>query len=450
MQRIHKSTYKKPAKIMLAYIMIMPLLFMYTIFDVKMNNRVLFCVFLLISNLCAYWGFLFGVRRVKLGVVNPIRQFDSIRFVNTLFWVALIVSVPKYMLYSGDHSFNFFGKFVQMITGGFSFLESYNARQSIAAATGIWKIINYAIILASPFHWMYMPLSLYYWKSLNTLKKIGSIFILFLFVFQYIGSGANVGLMYLAIFLVSTWLIKDCIQNDELRFKNRFKAMGRKKRTRIILIIVLAIIMILVFGAVMNDRASGYAKKYISLGSTIISPNENSLVWKMIPQAYRSTAITLYAYMLKPYTALDMSLSIAHNVDIPLCFGAGGSWFLADNVKQIFGYDVLQHTYNMRIDEIFGYNYYTQWHTVYVWLANDFTFLLVPIALFFLMTIWGAAWRDFLQHHNIFAFVLMILFVEFVVFIPMNNQVFQHVETLFAFWGVFIYWLITRRKYSFI
>ena len=143
-----------------------------------------------------------------------------------------------------------------------------------------------------------------------------------------------------------------------------------------------------------------------------------------------------------------MALSISGKVDIPICYGTGGSWFLADNMNSIFGIDIIQRTYNMRIDEQFGYNYYTQWHTAYVWIANDFTFYLVPIVLLVLMCIFGAAWKDFLQNRNMFALILMVLFVEFVFFMPMNNQVFQHSETLFAFWGVLFAWLLTRKKYS--
>lgn len=446
---IHKSTYTKPAKIMLIYITIMPILFMYSIFDVDMHNRLLFCAFLGIANIFAFLGFKTGARNIKMSSFSPSNSFNTLKFVNTLFWVALIVSIPKYMLYTGDHSFNFFNKLFQLYYGRLTFLESYNARHTVAAVSGVWKIINYVTILASPFHWMYIPLSMYYWKSLKLIKKIGSVFIIFLYVFQYIGSGASVGLMYLFIHLSSVLLIKDSIQSDELRFKNRFKKLSRKKRIRIIVIAILVVVLFLSFGAIMNDRGSGRAKTSITIGNEVLKPDENLIIWKLIPDAYKSTSLNIYAYLLKAYSALDMSLAIAHQVDIPLCFGAGNSWFLANNVKEIFGYDVIQQTYNMRIHEMFGYNYYTQWHTVYVWFANDFTFIGVPIALFILMMIWGMAWRDFLQTRNIFAFLLMVLFVEFVVFIPMNNQVFQHPETLLAFWGLFVYWLISRRKYSF-
>lgn len=447
---VHRSTYLKPAKLMMIYITVMPILYMYSIFDIKMHNRLLFCAFLLISNIFTYLGFKTGARHVKMSRFAPSRYFDALKFVNVLFWVALIISVPKYMLYTGDRSFNIFNKLIQIYYGRLTFLESYNARQTVGAVSGIWKIINLAVTLASPLHWMYIPLSMYYWKSLRLFKKIGSVFIIFLYVFQYVSSGASVGMMYFFIHLASTLLIKDAIQSDELRFKNRFKKLSRQKRTRVIVIAILVVVLFLAFGAIMNDRASGRVKTSITIGTEVIRPDENSLIWKLIPNAYKSTTLNVYAYLLKAYSALDMSLSIAHQVDIPLCFGAGNSWFLADNVKEIFGYDVLQQTYNMRIHEMFGYNYYTQWHTVYVWFANDFTFIGVPIALFILMMIWGMAWRDFLQTRNIFAFLLMVLFVEFVVFIPMNNQVFQHPETLLAFWGLFVYWLISRRKYNFI
>lgn len=434
---------------MFLYVMVMPLLFMYSIFSPTLRNRFLFIVFILIANCLALLGFWIGARIIKLKNYNTINQFDVLKLVNCLFWIALIVSIPKYVLYSGDYSFNIVNRLFNLINGDVTFLDSYNARQNLVSVSGIWKIINYLIIIASPFHWIYLPLSVFFWKTLKFYKKIGTFFIFFLFVFQYVSSGASVGFIYFTIILASSWLMKDAIQSDELRFTNRIKKIDKRKKIHFLILIMLAFASILAFGAIMHDRGSGQEKTFILIGNEILFPNEKSIIWKIIPNAYKSTSINVYSYVLKAYAALDMALSIAGIVKTPLCFGAGGSWFLADNVKQLFGYDVIDQTYNMRIHEMFGYNYYTQWHTVYVWLANDFTFFGVPIVLFLLMIIWGLAWKDYLQSHNLFAFLLMVVFVEFVVFIPMNNQVFQHPETLFAFWGLLLTWLYTRKKYCF-
>ena len=42
---IRRDIYTRPAKIMFLYIMIMPILYMYSIFDVTSRNPFLFCLF---------------------------------------------------------------------------------------------------------------------------------------------------------------------------------------------------------------------------------------------------------------------------------------------------------------------------------------------------------------------------------------------------------------------
>lgn len=446
---IRRDIYTRPAKIMFGYIMIMPILYMYSIFDVTCRSPFLFWLFLVLANTAAYAGFIFGVKKIGYSQTLVKKEFDVYKLINYLFWAALIISIPKYMLYTGDHSFNIVDRFLQLLNGNVTFLESYNARQSIVATSGIWRLINFFVIFTSPLHWCYIPLSLYCWKSLTPTKKTGSLFIYFLYVFQYLSSGASVGMVYLFIFIASTWLYKDAIQTENNRFSNRMKQLDRKKKMHLIALIVLIVVIILAFGAIMLDRGSGYEKRTITIGTEVLFPNDNSLIWRLTPKFLKSTLINVYAYLLKAYAALDMALSISGSIKMPRCYGAGNSWFFADNVKQLFGYDVIAQTYNMRLHELFGYNYYTQWHTVYVWFANDVTFFGVPVILFLIMALWGSAWRDYLNNHNVFAFLLMVIFFEFVVFMPMNNQVFQHSETLFSFWGLIICWLVSHRQFSF-
>ncbi len=435
---------------MLIYLFVTLFLFQFSIFDIPLHNKWTFNIFLIISNLFAYWGFKFGAMRVTVQRKKPQTCVDISKFMNILFWSSLVIGVLKYMLATGDYSFSVWDKLMDLISGRITFLETYNEIMNLENVTGIWRLINYIVTLVSPFHWMYMPLSIYYWKKLSWWKKIGSAFILFLNSFQYISCGASVGFVHFAIFLLGTILLKKSAENKTWELKNKVKTLFKEKAVLFLLIILMAVVLISGFGMIMSSRSSVVEKDSVSIGNVTVPVNKDSLAWKIIPNTYENTAISMYSYMLKPYAAIDMALDIEDDVDIPLCFGMGGSWFLADNFKSITGYDVIQQTYNMRIQEQFGYDHYINWHTVYVWLANDFTFFGVPIVLFLLMMIFGMAWRSYLQTRNIFAFLMMILFVEFVFFMPMSNQVFQHANTLFAFWGILIYWLATRNKYHFV
>ncbi len=444
---VFRKALHSPAKIMVGYLLGSVFMFLFSIFRPVLYNRGLFVFYILTCFAFSYCGFICGTDKIKMRAPYDGLSFNVEKWLNTLFWASLVLAVFKYVLYTGDNSFSLFSGIKNFFSGKYSFLEAYNERHMLSSATGIWKLINYVTVLAGPIHWIYMPLSLYYWKRLSIFKKIGSGFILFLYVFQYVACGATVGFVYFTIFMLSVLYYKFISSH----YNSAEPTNKRTRRQRIkLIVIVLAIFIaaVMVFATIMDSRIGGNDKTTVRIGNQIWTVDSSGTLYKLLPRSVANVLVSVYAYLFKPYAALDMALYISPNVDLPMCWGAGGSWFLADNVKSLLGIDVIQRTYNMRLDEEFGYNYYTQWHTVFVWLANDFSFFLVPVVLFVLMCLFGAAWRDYLQNKNMYAFLLMVLFAEFVFFMPMNNQVFQHSDTLFAFWGILVIWIFTRRKYS--
>ena len=86
---------------------------------------------------------------------------------------------------------------------------------------------------------------------------------------------------------------------------------------------------------------------------------------------------------------------------------------------------------------------------MYVWLANDVSFIGVPIVLFGLFYLMAQSWRDYLDHNDPFAFVFITIMGFFCLYISANNTVFTHSETLFAFWITLFLWKKYKSKFNY-
>ena len=63
------------------------------------------------------------------------------------------------------------------------------------------------------------------------------------------------------------------------------------------------------------------------------------------------------------------------------------------------------------------------WHTIYVWLANDVTFIGVPLIIFLIGYFFSKTWADCVYGNNDAAVSLFALFLIMTFYFYANNQV---------------------------
>ena len=117
----YRQAIRKPAKLMLFYLLLSLFLFLYSIYKPVLNNKSLFIVYVLICDIFAYWGFKFGAEHVMMAEAHDPRFFNVSRFMKTLFWISLVLGIIKYMLYTGDHTFSIYSKILNLVKGVYSF-----------------------------------------------------------------------------------------------------------------------------------------------------------------------------------------------------------------------------------------------------------------------------------------------------------------------------------------
>lgn len=163
-----------------------------------------------------------------------------------------------------------------------------------------------------------------------------------------------------------------------------------------------------------------------------------------LPASVEYPAYTLVSYWTNGYHGL------AECLDLPFewCYGAGHSTFLMRRVGGLLGDPSLiwERSYVARLEATTGYSAVEKWHTIYPWLASDFTYAgaLIVVGLFgFLL---ARVWFCTLQNRSVIAVALLSQLLLVIYYIPANNGRLSYPEESLAFWGLLVAWLYTGQR----
>ena len=403
-----------PIRIGILFSIFTIIIFEFGIIERVIPNRFLFYSFLFVCNIGMYIGFVRGAN-CTLSCSND-RCSSINKIVSFLFWIALFVVVPKYLIFTNDAKLSFSEIIARFSVAATDSASLYMEHNQSGNATGIWRYINWIVVALSPFYWAYIPLSLYFWGRLKKFKKIGSLFIYFLHLAQFIVTGVNVGVFFFIIQLGTIYVIKKSGSAEA-------KEMRRRLFSRIAIIIMVVMVFVVLagyFNMTMSSR----------IGDNIRSDiDQSSVFWILTPAPLRNLVCYFTSYMTHAYNAVIFSFTVPWDCT----FGLGHSFYLLDEFDPQKTW-LWPRTYNMKLDQIYQWNYYANWHTPYVWFANDVSHFGVPVVLFFLFRYFGKAWRRFKESGNIVSFLIFMLYVEFISFISANNIIFQSNTRVITFW----------------
>ena len=414
MAELKNKTLMAPIKIGIWFSVFTIILFEFGVYDYYNPYKFLFYVFLIVCNISMFYGFKVGVTTANVNLGK--HTINVKKLISFLFWVSLLLAIPKYLLYTKDGTLSFGEIIARLVTfqedAGSLYME-HNEHHSV---TGIWRYINYLVILLSPLYWSYIPLSMYYWKRLRAFKKVGTIFIYFLYCAQYLVTGTNVGIFVFIVFLAVIFIINTSTSEE-----------GKAKRKRLfgrlgifVVAILAAVVLASFFNTTMGSRIGDNVRSDI---------DQKSIFWILTPVPLRNLLCYFNSYLAHAYQALAYSFTLPWDST----FGVGYSFYLLDEFDPSQTW-LWPRTYNMKMHVLYHYDYYAKWHTPYVWFANDVSHFGVPIVLFFLFRLFGRAWRRFNESGNLISLLIFIMFVEFMMFISANNQIFQTNYTLITFW----------------
>ena len=336
-------------------------------------------------------------------------------------------------------NFNFSALIKRIIFGITNMGDSYNSFQNNVNATSadvvgghfvtmfnyIWEIWSFPILF----------FGILYFKKLQLHQKCIAAACVFLEIISYLARGTNIGVFRIVLIFLVLYYIRYMKSEREPNKKNR------GNRTKLVVLGLIAIVIVVqLFDKIMKSRGgiAYWQMDFYNIGGIHI--NRDSVFFKILPKGFHQLLVSLSGYLSQGYYGMSLTMRVPWE---PM-WGVGYSMAL-QNLLRNFIPSITDASYQNRIEH-FGWDSYTQWHSMYSWFANDLTYFGVIIVMFLFGFFFYKALRDSLELNNPYAKVMLYYMFLMAVFLPCNNQIAQTTYTLFSFIYVFIKWQLSKRN----
>lgn len=403
---------KYPFRILFIFLVFTEVLFFIGPNKYYISNNWGLAIYLIIVNLALYFGYSLGVKKF---VPSEHKINDTTIHV---FLIIGFVSIIRTTINTwANHGLSF--SIDTIVNGILNPGEAYSAKGDVYYGSFIDMTLLY------PFKFTIIPLGLYFWKRLPKLYKGIVIIGVFLQIVQGLGVGVRKQVLdVLLIFFFSYIAIKpNIIENPQKRRWIRLASIG-------------FIIVFLIYFTFSIASRYGYGwNEMLSLSGTA----PRGVYIKYLPPWLVYALQVITSYLCQGYYALAEGLEMG----IKEIAMFGDSWVSIYYSKKFFGYDPTPMTYMASLEAI-GIDMRVNWHTMYLWLANQYTFIGVPIVIFIIGYFFAQVWNDAVYGKNGYSMIMISFFIVMVFYMFANNQVFS--DSAISFWLWFIVYQMSRKK----
>lgn len=289
------------------------------------------------------------------------------------------------------------------------------------------KLMTLFLLLFSFVPALTIPLGLIYFRKISLFFRLLFFINVGLEIIHWVGIGTNIGIFNLSI----TFIV---ILGIKLLFYLYHKEIDRKKiYIGITVCLLLILLFIFFFNKTIGSRLEGDSWLSYSIGG--IYPTKECELYQFIPSVLYKPFALITMYITQGYYAMSMALELQW---IPM-FGIGGEMFLQNYIDEYI--NVSQFSYAERLAE-FGWHPTINWHSLYLWVANDWSFYGVIIFMLVLGYFFAYFYRSSLNSKNSISIVIFISLCTMVLFIPANNQIFGFLTSCIKFIFVLAFYFI--------
>ncbi len=399
-----------PLKYMLVFLVITELLFFLGPIDYEIRKPWLMVFYFVVVNIALYWGYTSAIKRFRPS--SCAINLSTIQLLLLLgFFLQLEYMIQKWA--SHGLSFSLQSLLLALTNPGDAYKGESLSTINVNIITDVFL---------SPFRWAAIPLGVCTWNRLNKFFKFVVILTGAVYVFTWLGIGTRKGLMDLILMLYFL-IIAACpsILRDTIK---------RKKLKTVVASLLVLFIMFFVFSNLSRGGMANFTdlqdlrvNQYRPFYTKIFSPNALAAL----------SEIT--SYLCQGYCALNIAISDIGI--IPPTFG-GSSMLLWLWLERFFGYNPIPDTYMAILENNYGIGMYEHWHSIYLWWANDVTFIGVPFVIYLIGRYLCRTWMDSVANQNPFAFPMCAFMIVMVFYFFANNQVFSFSLEAFVL-SAFIY-----------
>lgn len=275
----------------------------------------------------------------------------------------------------------------------------------------------------------------FYFRNLSFRERLMVIFCIAATVIVHtLGEGKQKQFGDLVVYFLTILLVKQA-SADKLKLKALLKLS------------VLGIGAVYVFLVILGHR---YETIGISLSilddklHPLIYLKNDSLLISLLGDVAAFPMVMFSGYLGQGYYGLSLSM----NQDFTWTAFAGSSYSVSVIVSRLFSLPfMVEQSYPYLVGADSGWAE-TKWHTVFAWMASDFTFPGTLILFFFVAIVYARAWREAISTQNPFAILLFSLLNVGIVYIPANNQLMHTPGALWTLILVFFLYFRYHKSYN--
>lgn len=401
------------------------------------HKPALFYLLIFLYQLFFGLGYLLSINKSKRSVRN-LKPKSVDRFLAIMIIINFIYVIFNFLHTVGLNSFSISNIIDAFVNGILNPSVQYKMKFSADKFGGSY--FTYFSVLMAPVMWSVFPLSIYNFKRLKLSYKLIVLISLFFELARWIATGTSKGIIDVILIILVVTVVK---YMKKRALDNRNRIFDFKKYRFRILVLSLIVVGVFFFSNNVGDRVNQNWSNYI-ISNGNVNINVDAPLMKITPNSMKPTLIYLTSYLTQGYYAFSMSLDI----DYYPMLGVGNSMFLMENFNEIFDLNLYEKTYQNRMS-VFGWHPFVNWHSFYVWVANDVHYIGVILVMFLMGYLLGSVYKNVILYDDPIALVLLCLTTIMIIYIPANNQLLSYPTTFMAFWITLIYWNV-RKRYKFV
>lgn len=294
--------------------------------------------------------------------------------------------------------------------------------------------------------WLYMHLGVFVYLSIvdgivhfkqlrfgGKLIFIGTIISLLSYFIFFKGTQKTLGDVF--VLTVSGLLIAMYLKNTRRKKINKWF---------IVLIVTAVFVFAIILATIMGERISylgGIGYDAFKLHTSFYEVNTDSPLLWIFPESTKIGFCSLIFYLCNGLYGLSVSLG----TPFTWSYGIGSMMDLTNIIESRTGIDfITKSTYMYKAYELHGWHYSEKWHTIFPWLASDYTFIGAIAILCIATYIYAICWQEIIQGKNKESIYLFSILNIMWIYLPANNQIFSSRTTALIFIICFYMW--KRRK----
>ena len=271
------------------------------------------------------------------------------------------------------------------------------------------------------------------WKEHSNRIKFLIIILAIFELFFWRGTGTNFG-----SFMMITSILFTVIASSKVYFIEK-----KQVYKYIFFCIFLCVVMLIIFSSNMEGRVGGDFNNLDSLDpfkDTQVFIDENHFIYQYLPYRLQQLFTLVFSYLTQGYTFLEYIYTLNFHWGMGWGNNPGAQSFATD----FLGFNPEINSYQLQIEQMYGVDRNIYWHSCYLWLANDFTILGIPIVIFYISKLCSYALIMYMTTKDVISGIIFVIFSTMLLFLFANNN---YISTMFySLFFIFPYWYFKKYK----